>query len=230
MSAYPIAETAAAAAALNEPLARTAEEASRLLGGPADLRIEAAPGRFPGPKQAEAAYPRLYQDPRFELGFVDGGWRVLVRYWRLSPPAPVGRTALEAAQAPMAAVRLKAEAEEALGTGAVLVRERLPMSYATVGRARVRWGPLHDRGVVELIGDDDGRIRVEVRYWRPVVELAPGAMSPAERQHLAARAAAPLRSALPQGSPFIGLFEQLAPENPGIVLAEEGDGRFRGID
>jgi hypothetical protein len=32
----------------------------------------------------------------------------------------------------------------------------------------------------------------------------------------------------PQADPFVGLFERLAPENPAIVLAEEGDGRTRG--
>jgi hypothetical protein len=39
------------------------------------------------------------------------------------------------------------------------------------------------------------------------------------------RIEAPLRPRAPQLSPYVGLFEQLAPENPAVILAEEGDGR-----
>jgi hypothetical protein len=39
------------------------------------------------------------------------------------------------------------------------------------------------------------------------------------------RAASPLTPREPQLPADVGLFEQLAPENPAIVLAEEGDGR-----
>ena len=61
---------------------------------------------------------------------------------------------------------------------------------------------------------------------------APGVaapLSPAERTELAERLAAPLKPDLQQAELDIGLFEDLAPENPDVVLVtEEGDGRFRG--
>jgi hypothetical protein len=56
----------------------------------------------------------------------------------------------------------------------------------------------------------------------------PPALAPGERNELAERMAAPMRGQAPQAALDIGLFERVAPENPDIVLAEEGDGRVRG--
>jgi hypothetical protein len=97
-----------------------------------------------------------------------------------------------------------------------------------MGRARAMWRDQLDAGLARL-EERDGGFAVVLSFWRPAPP--PGRAAPlaqVERDRIAERAAAPLRSARPQSDPYVGLFEQLAPENPAIVLAEEGDGRTRG--
>jgi hypothetical protein len=108
------------------------------------------------------------------------------------------------------------------------VREPLPRLYRTIGRARARYRTQLDMGLAAL-EERDGGYAVLLSYWRPLPgSPRAGVLSRTERAEVAARAAAPLRPTLPQADPYVGLFEQLAPENPAIVLAEEGDGRMRG--
>jgi len=86
-------------------------------------------------------------------------------------------------------------------------------------------------GLGEIV-EREGKFALSVTFWRPM--HAPGIaapLAPAERTELAERVAAPMRSEKPQEDLDIGLFEDIAPENPGVVLVtEEGDGRFRGSE
>jgi hypothetical protein len=228
MTAYPIASSATAASDPDAPVARTAAAAEKLAGGLVFLASEELPGSFPDIAAAEAAIPGLYGDGRHELAFRHGAWRVVMRYWRVAPPAPVARSVTAAARKPLGAARTPDEARALLGGPAELVAEALPRFYRTLGRARAAWKTAVETGLARVEEREEG-YQVLISYWRPV--HAPGRtapLAPAERDEIAQRAAAPLRPAGPQADPYVGLFERLAPENPAIVLAEEGDGRTRG--
>lgn len=228
MTAYPIASSADAALADSAPIARTAAAAARLAGGLVFLAAEELPGGYDDIPAAEAAIPGLYGDGRYELVWRDGAWRVVVRYWRIAPPAPVARSASAAARKPLGAARTPDEARSVLGGPAELVAEPLPRLYRTLGRARAAFRDAVEAGLARAEEREGGYV-VVLSYWRPVT--SPGRspkLAPSERDELAQRAAAPLRPDGPQADPFVGLFERLAPENPAIVLAEEGDGRTRG--
>jgi hypothetical protein len=222
MTAFPIA--AGAEAALTAPAeARTAFEAAAKVGGPVYLAIDMLSPRFATIAQAEAAFPSLYSDPRFEAAFSEDAWRVLIRYWRPAPPAPIARTALAALKKPLGVAGTPDEARAALGGPAELAEEELANRYATRASALAKVRALADVGLARII-EREGQFAVALTYWRPL-RSSGGGLLPAERAEIAARLAQPLRSDLPQSSPFIGLFEAIAPENPAIVLAEEGDGR-----
>jgi hypothetical protein len=222
MTAFPIATSPQAA--LEAPaLARTAHEAAGKVGGPVYLAIDVLEPRFDTIAAAEAAFPGLYGDPRFEVQFSDGAWRVSVRYWRPAPPAPIARTALAALKKPLGSARTPEDARGALGGPAELAAEILPQRYATRAGALAKVRALADVGLAKIV-EREGQHAIELTYWRPLRSSGFGLL-PAERAEIAARLAQPLRSDLPQSSPFIGLFEAIAPENPAIVLAEEGDGR-----
>lgn len=225
MTAYPVAGSAQGALAPDAPLARTAPAAARLAGGLVFLASEELPGAFADIAAAEAATPGLYGDGRFELVWREGAWRVIVRYWRIAPPAPVARSASAAARKPLGAARTPEEARAVLGAPAELVAEPLPRPYRTLGRARAAHREAVEAGLAKVEEREGGYV-VLLSYWRPVT--ADRKLAPAERDEIAQRAAAPLRPDAPQADPYVGLFETLAPENPAIVLAEEGDGRTRG--
>jgi len=228
MTAYPIAGSAAEARSPEAPIARTAAAAERLAGGIVFLASEELPGAFADIAAAEAAVPGLYGDGRYELAWRDGAWRAILRYWRIAPPAPVARTAGAAARKPLGAARTPEEARVLLGAPAELVALALPRFYRTLGRARAAHKQLVESGLAKVEEREEGYV-VLVSFWRPVA--APGRsapLAPGERDEIAQRAAAPLRPPGPQADPYVGLFERLAPENPAIVLAEEGDGRTRG--
>ncbi|MDX2234473.1 MAG: hypothetical protein NW200_08230 [Hyphomonadaceae bacterium] len=228
MTAYPIASSASGALAADAPVARTAPAAARIAGGLVFLAAEEAPGAFADIAAAEAAIPGLYGDGRYELVWRDDAWRVLVRFWRIAPPAPVARSAAGAVRKPLGAARTPDEARALLGAPAELVAEPLPRTYRTLGRARSAFRQFVEHGLARIEEREGGYV-VLLSYWRPV--QSPGRiakLAPVERDELAQRAAAPLRAEGPQADPFVGLFERLAPENPAIVLAEEGDGRTRG--
>lgn len=228
MTAYPIASSVEAALADNAPIARTALAATQLAGGLVFLATEELPGGHADIAAAEAAVPGLYGDGRFELVWRDDAWRVVVRYWRIAPPAPVARSVTAAARKPLGAARTPDEARAVLGGPAELVAEALPRLYRTLGRARAAFRDAVDAGLARA-EEREGGYAVILSYWRPVT--SPGRapkLAPAERDELAQRAAAPMRADGPQADPYVGLFERLAPENPAIVLAEEGDGRTRG--
>jgi hypothetical protein len=221
MALYPIAENAQAATAESVVRARTAFEAERLLGTPVFLAVEPLAAAFASPAAAEDAEPRLYQDTRFSLDFAQGAWRIFVRFFRAAPPVPVARHAAGAVDRPMGLARTPEEAMALLGAPAERVREPAPKLYKGFARARARYAAQLEAGQGELI-QQDGGFRLLITFWRPI-RAAP--VTPVERAEIAARAAAPMRGPPGQDHPFIGLFESLAPENPAIVLAEEGDGR-----
>ncbi len=228
MTAYPIASSAAAATNPDAPVARTALAAATKAGGLVFLASEELVGAYATIPEAEAAVPGLYGDGRHELIWRDDAWRVNIRYWRIAPPAPVARTVGAAARKPMGAARTPDDARAVLGAPAELVAEALPRLYRTLGRARAAWREAVENGLAKIEEREGGYV-VVLSYWRPV--QSPGRTSPVapvERDEIAQRAAAPLRPTEPQANPFVGLFETLAPENPAIVLAEEGDGRTRG--
>jgi len=228
MTAYPIASSAAAASAPDAPVARTAPAAERLAGGLVFLAAEELPGAFATIADAEAAIPDLYGDGRHELCWRDDAWRVTLRYWRIAPPAPVARTVGTAARKPLGAARTPDDARAILGGPAELVSEPLPRLYRTLGRARAAWREAVETGLAKIEAREGGYV-VLLSYWRLVASPGRTArIAPVERDEIAQRAAAPLRPTEPQANPFVGLFERLAPENPVIVLAEEGDGRTRG--
>lgn len=227
MSTYPIAASAQEALAADRPRARTAEEATAIAGGPVFLAVETSPERYASLKALEAAIPDLYSDGRCEAAFEDGAWRVVVRYWRMAPPAPVARTPEQALRRPLGAARTPEEARRVLGGPAELASDVLPRLYRTRGMALARARPLADVGLAEVV-EREGRFALAVRFWRPLRSNG-GALLPAERAEIAARLSQPMRGQTPQSDPYVGLFERLAPENPLIVLTdEEGDGRTRG--
>lgn len=229
MTAYPIASSAAAACDPAAPVARTALAAADKAGGRlVFLATEELPGAFATIPEAEAATPGLYGDGRHELVWRDDAWRVLIRYWRIAPPAPVARTVGLAARKPLGAARTPDDARALLGAPAEMVTEALPRFYKTLGRARAAWRAAVENGLAKVEEREGGYV-VLLSYWRPVQSPGRAApLAPAERDELAERLAAPLLPDAPQANPYVGLFERLAPENPTIVLAEEGDGRTRG--
>lgn len=228
MTAFPLAASLSAARAADAPRARTEDEAASLAHGPVFLSIEELPEPFDTPAAAEAALPELYGSGLYELLWRDGAWRVAMRYWRPAPPAPVARTANAALNKPMGRARTPDDARALLGAPAELAREVIPKLYVDHKRLKARWGKLLDNGLAEIV-EREGKFALAILFWRPI--KAPGLppkLTPHERTELAERVAAPLRAEAPQEELDIGLFERLAPENPDIVLAEEGDGRFRG--
>lgn len=228
MTAYPIAPTAAAALAEGAPIARTAVAAAEKSGGLVFLASEELPGAFAGIADAEAAVPGLYGDGRFELIWRDDAWRVVIRYWRPAPPAPVARNIAAAARRPIGVARTPEDAQRILDAPAELVAEPLPKLYRNVVRARAQWREQLANGLAKL-EEREGGFAIVLHYWHPVaVAGRASTLAPSEREEIAERAAAPMRGANPQANPYVGLFERLAPENPAIVLAEEGDGRTRG--
>lgn len=231
MASFPVAANLAGARAPDAPRARTEDEATSLARGPVFMAMEELPEAFETPEAAEAAVPELYGSGLFELFWRDEAWRVVMRYWRPAPPAPVARTGDAAAKKPLGHARTPDEARELLQTPAELVREVLPNLYLNRTQLMKRWRALISSGLGEIV-ERDGKFAVEITYWRPM--HAPGVaapLAPAERSELAARLNAPMRAAAPQADLDVGLFEDVAPENPGVLLVnEEGDGRFRGSE
>jgi hypothetical protein len=226
--AFPIARSVDEAVREDAPIARTIEGATARAGGAVFLAVEETAQAFVTPAEAEAVFPQLYGDGRYELTFREGAWRVLVRYWRLAPPAPVARSALQAARNPLGFAQNPEEAQRVLGAPAERAEAPIHRRYITLGRARNVWRQRLDQGLAR-IEEHEGAYRVQLAFWRPVSQQAP-ALAPVERDVIAERAARPLRSLLPQDSPYVGLFERFAPENPAIVLTEEeGDGRNLGL-
>lgn len=228
MTAFPIAASLAEALKADAPRARTAEEAAERVGGAVFLAAEEAPGRFATPAAAEDAYPDLYGGGQFELYWREDSWRVALRFWRPAAPAPVGRSLDSVVKKPLGRARNPEEARAILGQPAELVSEAHPTLYASRRALMKRWGDRVDTGIAQII-EREGKLAVLISYWKPAPPpnaMAP--LAPAERSELAERIGAPMRSDLPQQPMDIGLFEQPAPENPDIVLAEEGDGRVRG--
>lgn len=228
MTAYPIASDVSAALRQDAPIARTALAAQTLAGVPVFLAADELPDGYSSMEAAEEDYPGLYGDGRFELIWREDQWRIIVRYWRVTPPAPAARSATAAMRRPLGSARNPEEARAILGVASELVSEPLLRRYRTLARARAACRHLLDVGLAR-VEETEGGYAILVSYWRPVP--TPGRstpLAPAERSELAERAAAPLRPVSPQADPYVGLFERLAPENPAIVLAEEGDGRTRG--
>jgi len=229
MSTYPVAANVGGAREAGTPRARTEKDAAALVGGPVFMAVEELPERFGTPEAAEAAAPGLYGSGAYELIWRDEAWRVVIRYWRPAPPAPVARTGEAAVKKPIGHARTPEEARALLGAPAELATEVLPKLYADHKGLMRRWGERVRTGLAEIV-EREGKFAVSVSFWRPM--HAPGVaapLAPAERSELAERMAAPLRSQTPQADLDIGLFEDIAPENPDVVLVtEEGDGRFRG--
>lgn len=224
MNVFPFAANATAALAPDAPTASTAERAASLAGGPVYLAVEMLPQAFTTIAEAEGAFPSLYGEPRFEISWASHAWRVSVRYWRPAPAAPVARNIAAALRRPIAFARTPQEARSALGAPAELALEPLAKRYRTHAAARGAQKKAFDAGFAQVV-ERDGGFAVAISFWRPIPTAMPG-VAPAERATLALRAAAPLTGPMPQLTPYVGLFERLAPENAAIVLAEEGDGRF----
>ena len=231
MSIFPLAANLAAARLPDAPRARTEDEATTLAGGPVFLAVEELAEGFETPAAAEEAVPELYGTGLYELIWRDGAWRVVMRYWRPAPPAPVARTGDGAAKKPLGHARTPEDARKLLGAPAELTTEALPNLYADHKKLMKRWGDLVRSGLGEIV-EREGRFAVAITYWRPM--HAPGIaapLAPVERIELAERVAAPMRGPTPQADLDIGLFEDQAPENPNVLLVtEEGDGRFRGSE
>jgi len=210
--------------------ARTEDEATTLAHGPVFLAVEELPDQFETPAAAEAAVPELYGSGLYELVWRDG-WRVVMRYWRPAPPAPVARSGDAAVRKPLGHARTPEQARELLGAPAELVSEALPKLYVDHKQLMKRWGDLVRNGLAEII-EREGKFAVAISFWRPMHAAGIAApLAPVERIELAERVAAPMRGPEPQQDLDIGLFEDIAPENPGVVLVtEEGDGRFRGSE
>jgi hypothetical protein len=224
MSVFPIADTAIEAVQPGRAVARTEREAATLAGGPVYLAMQELSGVYATVSDAEKAAPGLYHDPWYELLAHEDGYHVLVRFWRPAPAAPVARNAGSAARQPLGYARTPQEARVILGAPAERVNEPLWRPYATRTRALQQIAKAHlPEGLAEIV-ERGGRFVVCLPFWRPITP----SMSPAERAELDERAAAPMRAPTPQLPADVGLFERLAPENPAIVLAEEGDGRMRG--
>jgi hypothetical protein len=220
----------AAARHPDAPRARTEDEATTLAHGPVFLAVEELPDQFETPADAEAAVPELYGSGLYELVWRDG-WRVVMRYWRPAPPAPVARSGDAAVRKPLGHARTPEQARELLGAPAELVSEALPKLYVDHKQLMKRWGDLVRNGLAEII-EREGKFAVAISFWRPMHAAGIAApLAPVERIELAERVAAPMRGPEPQQDLDIGLFEDIAPENPGVVLVtEEGDGRFRGSE
>ncbi len=228
MTIFPVGATLSEAIKPDAPKARTETHAADLAGGPVFLTAEEFQTAYATPAEAEAAHPDLYGAGTHELYWRDGAWRVALRFWRPAAPAPVARALAGALRRPLGFARTPEEARALLGQTAERVIERLPRAYANRARIMARWGKEIETGLAEII-EQEGRLGIALVYWRPAPP--PGAAAPLtdiERNELAARIAAPLMGAAPQQPMDIGLFETPAPENPDIVLAEEGDGRVRG--
>lgn len=230
VSIFPLAANLAAARHPDAPRARTEDEATSLAGGPVFLAVEELPDQFETPDAAEKAVPELYGTGIHELVWRDG-WRVTMRYWRPAPPAPVARSGEAAVKKPIGHARTPEEARALLEAPAELAGEVLPNLYVDHKQLMKRWGDLVRNGLAEIV-EREGKFAVRVSFWRPM--HAPGVaapLAPAERIELSERVAAPMRGPEPQQDLDIGLFEDIAPENPGVVLVtEEGDGRFRGSE
>jgi hypothetical protein len=220
----------AAARHPDAPRARTEDEATTLAYGPVFLAVEELPDQFETPADAEAAVPELYGSGLYELVWRDG-WRVVMRYWRPAPPAPVARSGDAAVRKPLGHARTPDQARELLGAPAELVSEALPKLYVDHKQLMKRWGDLVRNGLAEII-EREGKFAVAISFWRPMHAAGIAApLAPVERIELAERVAAPMRGSEPQQDLDIGLFEDIAPENPRVVLVtEEGDGRFRGSE
>jgi hypothetical protein len=224
MSLFPIAETPLAALDPNAPSARTAEDAEDRAGGPVYLASVELAESFPTIAAAdERVGGALYGDSKFEAVWRDDAWRIVVRFWRPAPASPVARNAAIAARKPLGFASTPAQAQTILGAAAERVSEVLGATYATRARALGRATALVEHGHAEIV-EREGRFVVMLTFWRPITST----LAPAERAELDARVAAPMRAQGPQANMYIGLFERLAPENPTIVLAEEGDGRTHG--
>lgn len=230
MSIFPLAANLAAAREPDAPRARTEDEATTLAGGPVFLAVEELPQEFETPDAAEKAVPELYGSGLYELIWREG-WRVVMRYWRPAPPAPVARTGAAAVKKPLGRARTPEEARKLLQSPAELTTEVLPKLYADHKQLMRRWGALVKSGGGEIV-EREGKFALAITYWRPM--HAPGIaapLAPVERIELAERVLAPMRGPEPQAELDIGLFEDQAPENPNVVLVtEEGDGRFRGSE
>jgi hypothetical protein len=231
MSIFPLAANLAAARLPDAPRVRTEDEATTLAGGPVFLAVEELPDAFETPAAAEETVPDLYGTGLYELIWRDGAWRVVMRYWRPAPPAPVARTGDAAAKKPLGHARTPEEARKLLGAPAELATEALAHHYADHKKLMKRWGEAVRSGLGEIV-EREGKFAIAITYWRPI--HAPGIaapLAPIERIELAERVAAPMRGPTPQADLDIGLFEDQAPENPNVVLVtEEGDGRFRGSE
>ncbi len=231
MSVFPLAANLNAARLPGIKTARTEDEATSLAGGPVYLAVEELPDAFESAAAAERAVPELYCTGAYELIWREDAWRVVMRYWRPAPPAPVARTAQAAVKKPLGTARTPEEARALLQAPAELAREVLPKLYADHKSLMRRWGEWVRSGLGEIV-EREGKFAVALSYWRPM--HAPGLaapLAPAERIELAERVMAPLRGPEPQREMDIGLFENAAPENPNVVLVtEEGDGRFRGSE
>ncbi len=228
MTAFPVAPSLAEAVKPDAPQARTEEDAAALSGGAVFLTSEELDGAFATPAAAEEAYPDLYGGGQYELYWRDNAWRVALRYWRPAAPAPVARSLDGAIGKPLGYARTPEEARAVLGQTAERVSEAVPHLYATRKSVLRRWRARVLGGTAEVI-EREGKLAVLLSYWRPAPPPGTTApLSPPERHELAERMAAPLRASVPQAPLETGLFEQPAPENPEIVLAEEGDGRVHG--
>jgi len=229
MTAFPFAANLSAARAPDAPRVRTEDEATSLARGPVFLAVEELPDEFATPEAAEAGVPDLYGAGIYEMLWREGAWRVALRYWRPAPPAPVARNGEAAAKKPLGHARTPEDARALLETPAELVQETLPNLYIDHKQLMKRWGELVRSGLGEIV-EREGKFALRITFWRPM--HAPGVaapLTPAERTELAERLAAPLKAGAPQDELDIGLFEDIAPENPDVVLVtEEGDGRFRG--
>ncbi|MBS0385311.1 MAG: hypothetical protein JSS00_08175, partial [Proteobacteria bacterium] len=193
------------------------------------LAVEELPEAYETPEAAEAAIPDLYGSGIYELLCRENHWRVAMRYWRPAPPAPVARTGEAAAKKPLGRARTPEDARSLLQAPAELAQETLPNLYVNHNQLLRRWGDIVRSGLGEIV-EREGKFALRVTFWRPM--HAPGVaapLAPAERTELAERLAAPLKADAQQADLDIGLFEDLSPENPDVVLVtEEGDGRFRG--
>lgn len=224
MSDYPIAASAADAIKPDAPIARTEANAQARLGCAVYLAVTELPGAYSDIAAAEAAHPGLYGGGRFEVYWRDGAWRVAVRHWRAAPDLPIARDAVGAVRKPLGRARTPKEALERSGAPVELTHETLPRRLRTHAQARAAYKAAFAAGIAEIV-ERDGRFAVQVNYWRPLDATPEGRLPPADRAELAARAAEPLRGRRMQLPMDMGLFEQPAPENEIIVLAEEGDGR-----
>lgn len=222
MKAFPISEDSDRAALELGRVAGTHAQAEKLAGGRVRFAVHETQARFATPDAAEAAFPRLYDDARYELVWRNGCYRVMVRFWQPIPPAPVARGVRLAGRAPLGIAHTAAEAEALLNRTAELI-EASYGAYASEARALQAKAKL-SAPLAARIEQQGTRWQLMLTYWRPDANV----FGNRDRQVLASRAQSPLRPRAPQASPYVGLFEQLAPENPAVILAEEGDGRAEG--